>query len=63
MAIRVYLKSFITLDDTWVDEKTYKERFANNIELLRKLLDEDLGSVFDAGGGAEIFQSSEWVVD
>ena len=63
MPIRVYLKSYIDLDDTWVDEKTYKERFANNIELLRKLLDEDLGSVFDAGGGAEIFQSSEWVVD
>ena len=61
MPIRVYLKSYITLDDTWVDEKTYKELYADNIELLRKLLNEDIGSVFEDGGGVEIFESSQWV--
>jgi len=61
MGLRIYIKHYIDLGDSWMGKEDFESDYADNLPALIELLQEDYGAVLDDAGGLEtLVQSAEW---
>ena len=62
MGLRIYLRHWIDLGPHWLSKEDYQSIFADNLEGLVELLEEDSHTVLDdAGGLRRLIERAEWI--